>query len=293
MFTHTIEDLYTWAVPQIHLLKTSEWKKSNTPRLESLYPGFLFYFLDGTVLQIWSPEDVVKNKQSFNKKHGFCALTYYIVVAPDGMIVYVSLVDVGCAHDATTWNTSPDFPPVSIVDGEERKDGRTLLQGLEEFYGPGKQDGEEEGEEEGVGQRTYVGADLDEKMVFCLGGDKAYPYILLPNGWKLFVTMTSGEVISHQEAEEATEATREIFGNRSQMVPEFVHHINDDPRRKRCPLIAKSRSVVERVIGAMKEYKILENVPYISRQQINHVYMLVVVIAGLCNYNLKVRGTVW
>jgi small-conductance mechanosensitive channel len=47
-FQHTLEDLYTWAVPQIHLLKASEWKKSNTPRLEELYPGFLFYFLDGT-----------------------------------------------------------------------------------------------------------------------------------------------------------------------------------------------------------------------------------------------------
>jgi len=101
MFQETMEDLYKWATTEIYLLKPNDWRKQNTDRLNTWRSSFLFYFLDGTVLPIWSPGDVAKNKANFNTKHGCCAHFYYIIVAPDGRIVYVSLVDVGSTYDAT------------------------------------------------------------------------------------------------------------------------------------------------------------------------------------------------
>ncbi len=57
--------------------------------------------------------------------------------APDGRITYVSLVDSGTTNDATAWNTALKFLPIDLATGEERGDGATLIDDLEEFYGVG------------------------------------------------------------------------------------------------------------------------------------------------------------
>lgn len=137
-FQHVIDNLYSWALTQIFLLPASEWMLNNTELLDTLFPGHLFYFVDGTVLQIFEPSDIPKGKSAFNTKHSFCALTFFVVCAPNGRIVYVSCMDWGSTHDATAWNTSLKFPPVDPNNkGEERSDNKTFISSLEEFYGIG------------------------------------------------------------------------------------------------------------------------------------------------------------
>jgi len=136
-FGHVIDDLYKWALTQIFLLPASEWLLNSTELLDALFPGHLFYFVDGTVLQIFEPSDVTKAKRAYNQKHGFCALSFFIICAPNGRIVYISCMDWGSTHDATAWNTSLEFPPVDEETGEERPDNKSFISSLEEFYGAG------------------------------------------------------------------------------------------------------------------------------------------------------------
>ena len=90
------------------------------------------------MIPIFSPEDIAINKQHFSSKHGICAYTFYVLVTPNGKIVYVSAIDIGSTHDVTHWNTSHAFPPVDASTGLERADGLMLIDELETFYGVGK-----------------------------------------------------------------------------------------------------------------------------------------------------------
>jgi hypothetical protein len=299
-FKDTLEVVYKWALPKIKLPVASEWKRrnaANRDKLDKSFPGFLFFFIDGTVLEVFSAQDVSKNRENFNAKHGKNAYTYFIMCAPDGYITYLSLVDTGSTHDSTSWNTALAYPPVEIdpVSGisKNRSDKRSLIQDLEEHYGIGKPEGEKVNEFDTETKTPGPGDDLKGQCTFSISGDKAYPYILLPRGWSLHVTMTAGEESAHKEAVEGNEATTQKFQEANLVPPKLIHTISGDERRHRSPLIAKARSVVERVIGAMKLWLLLCNVPYISKQQLSVVFQLLVVVAALCNYNLEQRGTVW
>lgn len=61
MFRHTIKGLFEWAKTEIYLPSISEWICRQTPTLQNLFPNFLFFFIDGTVLEIESPIDVKMN----------------------------------------------------------------------------------------------------------------------------------------------------------------------------------------------------------------------------------------
>lgn len=105
--------------------------------------------------------------------------------------------------------------------------------------------------------------------------------------------MTSEAVEAVDEANEATEETIKGHIDREEDIPQYIHTIDGEIQRHRCPQVARSRAVVERVIGAMKDFLILSNVPWISRQNFAFIFQLVVVIGAICNYNLDVRGTSW
>ena len=93
---------------------------------------------------------------------------------------------------------------------------------------------------------------MEQNEEFCISGDKAYPRILLPSSWQLYVTMTAEhEAISEVDIEDNGAAS--------------AFNIDNDERRFKSPEIAKFRSVVERVIGAIKSFKILLNVPFMSQ----------------------------
>jgi hypothetical protein len=69
------------------------------------------------------------------------------------------------------------------------------------------------------------------------------------------------------------------------------YKINDDEMRFKSPEIAKFRSVVERTIGAMKKFRLLLNIAFISRLKHRHLMKLIIVIAALINFELDHRKT--
>ena len=252
-----LRELFPWALKMIQFPSLQQWRQAHSDDILKTFPGRLFYFVDGTILEVWTPSDIAKNRNRYNSKHGCPAVSFFVVVSPMGRIVYLSPIGPGNYHDATAWNEAFEFPcHVMGKDGLlEIKEEKKLIAQLEEVYlKPWTLDGKE--------------------YVLAVGGDKAYPEIVLPSDWHVYVTMTA----EYQALETSDPATS-------------AYLINDDPRRHKTPELAKYRAVVERVIGAMKKFKILLNVEFISQIKDDMLHKLLYLIAALINYNLDCRGT--
>jgi hypothetical protein len=115
--------------------------------------------------------------------------------------------------------------------------------------------------------------ELEDDWTFCLGGDKAYPNIDLPDGWELFVTMTAEE----PNLDEQPNSNRKKKNENAM----------DVEGRTRSPEIAKWRSVVERAIGAIKRWQILSNLDFISKVDGALLQKLLTVICALVNWERK------
>ena len=102
-----------------------------------------------------------------------------------------------------------------------------------------------------------TGDDHEANLTVEIGADKAYPHILLPTGWSLFVTIREGVPL------------------------QFTHIIDGEVGRHRSPEIVRNRAFVERVIGAKKDYLILSNIGFLSVHHIYTVFRIVVIIAAL------------
>jgi len=128
-------------------------------------------------------------------------------------------------------------------DGGERKDKWTLIQELEKTYGSEKpetfnvqqneaetvvEDEDEEKEEEVEKRKVKIFP--ESEYTFAIGGEKAYPHILLNDGWSLFVTMTVGDADSIKEAEKATASSKEVFTKNGVTCPKFIHTIDEEKR---------------------------------------------------------------
>jgi hypothetical protein len=223
--TERMEDwttkLYPWALTQIKFPSLSNWVKNTPENLAEKFPDHLFLFVDGTVLKIWTPEQPKSRRNMYNNKHGFCAWVFFIVVDPYGHIVYLSDVDIGHTHDATHWNES------SAVD---------LL------------------------TTTYSSMMKNSRKVFCMGGDKAYPNMNLPDNWHVYVTMTAEEISTPTNASTNNATTNKTTTNKattnsstnSATTYNKSTLIGNSTNRHRSPEIARWRCVVERSIGAIK-----------------------------------------
>lgn len=252
-----LRELFPWALTQIRYPTLQQWKESHSPDILMTFPNRLFYFVDGTILEVWTPSDIAKNRNRYNTKHACPSISFFVVVDPMGRIVYLSPIGPGNYHDATAWNEAFEFPGHLMgKDGMlEIREEKKLITQLEEQYPKPWSIGESE-------------------FVLTVGGDKAYPEIDLPSGWNVFVTMTA----EHQAIEKPKSS-------------DSTYLINNDNRRKKSPELAKYRAVVERVIGAMKKFKILLNVEFISQIKDDMLHKLLYLIAAIVNYNLDRRGT--
>lgn len=186
-------------------------------------------------MKIWTPEDSKTARAFFNKKHGYHAFVFFIVVTADGKIVYISDVRGGTEHDKTHWNES-DVP-------EE----------LENVYCQEK----------------------PAETILSIGGDKAYRGVRRPKEWENRVTK-SAEEEENDEAEDHENSK----GNKEWWC-EYIKDVK----------IARPRAVVERSIGAMKKWLILENEALISRVMVDEMRSLLVLIAALTNYQLITNRT--
>ena len=140
--------------------------------MKDVFPD-CFYWIDGTVIRVWRPGEVLTQRVLFNADHGFCSYKFFLVVSPNGRICYVSnQIRGGSENDRTHWNNS---------SGPEK---------LAEIY----YDIQEYKKE-------------NPKARFILGGDKVYRGIRRPPGWENFVTKTA-EVLEKEEKKEGEEERR-------------------------------------------------------------------------------------
>jgi hypothetical protein len=215
-----------WSRSQIEMPTVEDWYYFLTPQeLKTAYPNTLFFFVDGTVIEKWDSDDTKVARASFNTKHNIPAYVFFVLVAPNGRIVYLSDVRLGSTHDKTHWGSSS---AVSMLN------------------------------------KAYPY--LDTNFNYALGGDKAYPGLKRPNGWLSYVTMTAEEEVEEGKA--------------------GVDYIKD-------PDTAPYRGVVERAIGAIKRWQILENIALISRLTFAELELLLLTISALTNYQLKIRNKPW
>ncbi len=105
-FMKVIHSVLPWAKSQISFPSVSDWISATSDELRTEYPSVLFFFVDGTVLKIWAPSDEKVMCTCFNSKHNHHGLVFFIVVMPNGRILYVSDVHDGSTHDKTHWNSS-------------------------------------------------------------------------------------------------------------------------------------------------------------------------------------------
>ena len=84
--------------------------------------------VDGTVLPIFDPTDILAHRKTYNVKHNTTALTYFIVVTPRGRIMHCSKVVSGSTHDATQYAKSGVNALLEAKYGREsRINGRTCV----------------------------------------------------------------------------------------------------------------------------------------------------------------------
>ena len=96
-----IKALQPWVDAMIRLLTPTEWLQANNSMQKSkrqkstireCYPDHLFVFVDGSVTQVFAPSDSTGKAKLFNQKHGMHCVSWYILVTPNGKILYCSHV---------------------------------------------------------------------------------------------------------------------------------------------------------------------------------------------------------
>ena len=118
-FFKLIDDLQAWAKAQISWPSIDEWENASSHKLRFAYPSTLFFWVDGTVVKVWSPKDMKSARTLYNAKHGYHAYSFFVVVRPDGHICYISKCLGGSEHDATHWNHSDVFDHLQMLYSHE------------------------------------------------------------------------------------------------------------------------------------------------------------------------------
>tara|TARA_R110002050_G_scaffold137528_1_gene261133 strand:- start:108 stop:1463 length:1356 start_codon:yes stop_codon:yes gene_type:complete len=272
-----ISSLRKWGegTKQIRLLNPKEWladTKHASGNFAATFPGTLIYHVDGTLLKGLKPFDASVANTLFNSKHAAHGWQVFVIVSQMGRIVYLSSVEGGKLHDKTHWQRDgvPDVLYSYYNELKSYNSGEVTLSG-----------------------RTYQCA---------IGGDKAYKCLQLPEGWKLFVTK-SGENHDVDEEQRAHDRGVSYSGKggkkdkkkkkkknkKKKTLPPVTEKgtpltVDMEVSQEFCPKIAKYRSVVERVMAALKRWHILTTPELLSG---NTVEDIIFVVACLTNYQLK------
>jgi hypothetical protein len=108
------------------------------------------------------------------------------------------------------------------------------------------------------------GLEVANKYIQCaIGGDKAYPKIARPPGWRVFVTMSAAANAEDEDIDGIFDAATTIFD----------------------PSIAGARSVVERVFARMKKYAIVEKPT--SLREDKRTEKVIRLVAALVNWTAR------
>lgn len=194
------------------------------------------FFVDGTVLEMHTPEILSMKRGFYNPKHKIASHTFTILVTEDGKIVNVTKTYPGNTHDRKMFF--------------KEKLGEQLI----EAYG----------EEMSKKERGEVGA-----WNLAVGGDKGYPGIMFPADWTLYITKsgeTSGEPGDWDDTTKIDETDKfRRYVDFDEVEHSFKiwktttangHYYNG--------ALAVFRSVVERTFAWVKDWAALSNLYFTS-----------------------------
>jgi hypothetical protein len=60
MLVKMVTSLFVWAKEQVYFPTEDEWKFCQTEHIENSFTDYLFFCIDGTFIEIWSPKDLKK-----------------------------------------------------------------------------------------------------------------------------------------------------------------------------------------------------------------------------------------
>ena len=264
----------------VAFLSPKEWLEdtSECPEFLAAYPLHLVLHVDGTVCEIETPTVPTAAQATYNSKHGINSWQIFILVTQTGRIVYMSSVEGGKMHDKTHY----------CRDDVSRQ--------LYEFYSkcPGYKDGTIK-----IGRKLYQ---------LTIGGDKAYKNLVLPKGWRLLLTKSAEdhdvnlEQAAHDGGVDLATAkkrkARNDAGNSQKKLKKDDESNNggsSDATRgwpqanitesqRFDTNVAPFRSVVERVMKALKRWHILLTRIHLTPRRVTTVFKCVCI---LTNYQLK------
>jgi hypothetical protein len=219
-----VEDaLQAWAADQVQLLSADAWE-TDCECLPEVFGDSLVLFVDGTVIYTEQPHDVTLQRQFYSTHKHAWGWQFFILVTPTGRIVHVSDVNPANIHDSAQFNASG------------------VVQKLADAYGH----------------------EVANKYIECaIGGDKAYPKIARPPGWRVFVTMSAGANAEDEAIDGVFDAATTIMD----------------------PGIAGARSVIERVFARIKKYAIVEKPT--SLRDDKHTEKVIRLVAALVNWTAR------
>lgn len=237
-FDKILDGFARWGRSKVKFLSTEEWLHDLSPIYENekymAYRKHYFIFVDGTIIQTFDSSDCEGSRSLWNVKHKCPSFIFFVMVTPTGRIVYLSeQMCNGKMHDKTHF--------------EREKVGEKL-------------------------EERYKEEELEDGWTFAIGGDKGYPFISIPKGWKLYITK-SGEN-SKDVNEEGVESGEPIKKAKAE-------HVVLDPG------IARLRGVVERVIGRIKSWEIFASKYYCSN--VKRVKKLVEIVCGIINWSFEMQ----
>lgn len=291
-----IDAICAWSKDKkiIQFLSVEGWKEDTcraSGKFCDDFPNTLVYHVDGTVLPVYASSCIRISKAMYNSKHDTQAWQVFVLCSQTGRIVYLSTIEGGKCHDKTHWE----------------KDNVTKL--LYEAYR----------DDDAYEKGKFISEEIDEQGVTTqvtyqcmIGGDKAYRDTCLPEGWKLKITKTGenhdirGEQDAHDngipfyaqlagkkrknkqcEAEGSNGAKKRskmsvARESRAEELGVPVASIEDSQTFD--PTIACYRSVVERVMMALKRWRVLVTNYHLTMQRVEDI---VQAVASLTNYQLE------
>lgn len=137
--------------------------ESQPALLREIFPGKLFFAIDGTPLPCFQPTSYKISRINFASKYHYCCKRYFILVDMTGKIVYLSNLFPGNSHDKTM------FVKAACKD--------FIMTEYEKLPTPP--------------WHFDCGT-----LTPCICGDKAYPSMEIPENWELYITKSGQKNVS-------------------------------------------------------------------------------------------------
>lgn len=249
-----------WTLSGLALPSIEELRARQSPEFNESFPNHIAFFVDGTVIPTFGSSIPTVRKMYWNPKHKKYAKTFTILVSQDGGIVTVTEPLPGKIHDRDAWNLSTICEQLAL---------------------------------------KYSSNFLDQnRPILAICGDKGYPDIDVPAGWRLILTKSAK---NSDPLDEGINPALDLAAIqeaplRLKMVRWGAIGPTSQTHRHRPGLsgaildarIARFRAQVEITFGTLKEWEILSNRFYNTDQNVS-LSNSIEFICALFNFNKYVH----